>query len=745
MATAVPTPAPRLAALAPLLRLLAGVRRQTRRWIWVESLALAALWCAAAFWLSLAADWLVEPPGWVRAAMLGCGLAGLAWILAVKLAARLAAPLPDDALALVVERAHPQFRDSLSTAVALGRPRTDAPSIDPGLLERTAAEAAAVAGTVRPAAVFRRKRLGGLALAALASLGTIATLAVAVPAVARTWTRRMVLLADEPWPRRVTLEAEGFDAGVRTVARGSDVDVVVRATAAGRLPDVVELRSRTAAGWRTDRMGTRGGAETGSQSFGHVIKGVTEDLALEVRGGDARLRDLRLRVVESPALESLAVEYVLPAYLGGGTRQTPGARLVQVPRGSRVRLVCTATKPLADATLSIRPASAVAPTDEPGRVLARLAADGGTAPRAVEAVIDDLDGASLVTVDLADTDGLVNREPITFVVAAIPDEPPQPSLRLRGISTAVTPAARIPLVGTIADDHGVAGAEVRLAILADSDDADEALAAVEHRLAVSRAAGGAPLVELPAEAAEVVALGPLAPAVGGRLQLAVEARDTCGLAGGPNLGRSDAWTLDVVTPEALQAMLEAREIVVRRRYEAAIDDLAQARDRLAGATVAADPGPVEPGDAADEPSAAGAPGRFGEAAARATGETGEIAGEFRLIHLELANNAVLTPEVEERLVDQIAAPLEGLAANDLPALARTAREAGADQAAVAVLVARADDALARMRAVLDRMMELESFNEVVERLRDVIRTQEQIRADTLERQKQRAREALEGP
>ena len=50
-----------------------------------------------------------------------------------------------------------------------------------------------------------------------------------------------------------------------------------------------------------------------------------------------------------------------------------------------------------------------------------------------------------------------------------------------------------------------------------------------------------------------------------------------------------------------------------------------------------------------------------------------------------------------------------------------------------------------MRAVLDKMMELESFNEVVERLRDVIRTQEQIRTDTLERQKQRAREALEGP
>jgi hypothetical protein len=48
-----------------------------------------------------------------------------------------------------------------------------------------------------------------------------------------------------------------------------------------------------------------------------------------------------------------------------------------------------------------------------------------------------------------------------------------------------------------------------------------------------------------------------------------------------------------------------------------------------------------------------------------------------------------------------------------------------------------------MRAVLARMMELESFNEVIERLRTVIRTQEEIRAETLRRQKERAREALE--
>jgi vacuolar-type H+-ATPase subunit D/Vma8 len=63
----------------------------------------------------------------------------------------------------------------------------------------------------------------------------------------------------------------------------------------------------------------------------------------------------------------------------------------------------------------------------------------------------------------------------------------------------------------------------------------------------------------------------------------------------------------------------------------------------------------------------------------------------------------------------------------------------------AARAAALDAAVAKLRAVLDRMLELESINEVIERLRGVIRVQEQIRDDTLERQRRRGREALESP
>lgn len=109
----------------------------------------------------------------------------------------------------------------------------------------------------------------------------------------------------------------------------------------------------------------------------------------------------------------------------------------------------------------------------------------------------------------------------------------------------------------------------------------------------------------------------------------------------------------------------------------------------------------------------------------------------------MANNGLLTPELETRLVGQIAAPLVAVVEGPLAALAEGCRGAAASELEPADLAARADAALAALRAVLARMLELESFTEVVERLRGVIETQERIRRDTLERQRQRARELLE--
>jgi hypothetical protein len=559
----------------------------------------------------------------------------------------------------------------------------------------------------------------GLVLGGLAGVASIAGLALARPALADLWVRRNVMFREDPWPRQVALTAEGFVGGRRIVARGSDVDVIVKAAADRVVPEVVDLRSRGAGGWRSDRMGTRGGIVDGAQAFGHVLKNVTDDLTLEVRGGDARLRNLRLVAVDAPALARLEIAYTLPEYLGGGRRQAAASRIVQVPAGSVVEIACTATKPLSAASMA-----SIADGSE--EIVGSLT--GANAGRTITASVGPVAGDRTLVTRLIDTDGLENREPVSFVLSAVNDAPPQVAVRMPGISTAVTPRAVLPLVGTITDDHGLASAAVLLQV-ADAAEVDRP---------IDRVPAGAAVVEFAPDAPERVALEPLGLAAGRRLTVSIVATDGCRLAAGPNVATSDAWSLDVVTPEALLAMLEAREIILRRRFESTVADLVQSRDRLSA------PAAANPASAADPDRDAGAGddvARLLEAVTRAAGETGEIAAAFRLIRDELANNALLSPELEDRLVAQIASPLARIAAADLPGVAAACRR----RAPPEEIVRATDAVLARMRAVLDRMMELESFNEVVDLLRGLIRTQEEIRAETLRRQKQRAREALEQP
>lgn len=701
---------------APLFALLAAVRRRARWLAAVESCSWLALAAVAAFWATLACDRALEPPAWARAAALVATAAGLGWILR-QLVARLAAPLPDATLALAVERTHPRFGDSLSTAVGLADPAASAVPVDPDLAARTTAAAVALAGSVRSAALFRRRRIATVAAAAAVALGSVAALAAVRPAVVGHWSRRLLALDPAPWPRRVSLVAEGFASGTRIVARGSDVVLLVRARSKAALPDFVEVRSRPVGGagpWRVARMGGRGAATDGAATFEHLLAGVATDYDLEIRGGDARLAGLVLRAVEPPAVERLEIAYEPPAYLGTGWRSTPPTRTVRVPRGARLRLRATATKPLAEGSIV-----ALAPAGE--RTLATLAESPPAEPgRTLSAELEPLDADLALAIRLRDTVGVAAREPVRLEIAVVPDEPPAVALRLCGISTAVTPRATLVLEGTLADDHGLAAAAVTIARTGTA-------AAPPVRVPIERVRGGETLIEIDAPSAVAVPLEPLGLAAGCRLTVQVEARDGCGLATGPNVGTGDAWTLDVVTPEALQAMLEARETLLRRRFETVLADLAQARERLATATA------PEPADCR----------RLGDAAARAAGETADIAAAFRLVQLEFANNRLLTPEIDARLIGQIAEPLAAVAAGELADLERRGRAAGAADAPA--LVAAADRALERLRAVLDRMLELESFNEVLERLRGVIGAQEELRRETLERQKRRGREALGSP
>ena len=750
-----PATAPRSADIAKLRRFLDRVRRRARRWIWFEAVSLVALALAGWFWATLLLDWLIEPPAGVRMLALGGLAVWLAVLVSRQLIGRLQTRLGDGPLALLVERTHPELNDSLSTAIELDpRASTPATPLDPALLAQTTALAAATVSRVEFGRLFRRRRLLRLAGAAGLALGTVVAVLVLVPVIRENWLRRMVLFSEAPWPRRVTLVVEGFPGGIRRVARGSDVEVVVTARAAGDPPQVVELRTRGSAGWSSQRMGTRGGPTADGQRFAHTLPAVTEDVILEIRGGDGRLRGLRIEAIEPPRLKQLELTVTPPDYIGGGPRSLSASRLVEVPAGATVSLTATASKELATAEMLELPAAPTAGAETVAdgrpapRIIARLEAGsspgdpagsrrgrGPAGQQRLTGVVGPVLTDALIEISFTDTDGISSQQPIRFQLLARPDEPPRLEVTLDGISTAVTPAAVIPLVGLIEDDHGLAAAAVALRRAA----ADQPAAAEEsartaptaHSRPIELPERSTTRLELQGDLAPTVAVATVEATVGDRLELTVSARDSCGLASGNQQSVTEPWSLRVVTPEALVAMLEAREVILRRRFESLLADMQQTRDRVATA---------EPDPAAGTLAAA----RLGEAAARAGGETGEIAKTFRQIARELFNNSLLNAELEGRLLGQIAGPLEQIVAGPIDRLAVACRPVAGDTPDPARLIGLTDACLSQMRAVLDKMIELETFNEVVDSLRKLIEQQEAIRRETDQQRKQRAREALKG-
>ena len=734
----------RRANILLIRRFLDCVRQRARRWIWVETSSQIGLLASFWFWATLVLDWLIEPPPGIRALAAIMFIGWLLGLLSFRLVGRLRTRLRDEPLAQLVERTHPVLADSLSTAIELSSKQADpATPIDADLLDCTTATAAAALNKVQIQQLFQRRRLLRLAGLAGFALGTVVAVLVLVPELRDIWWRRLIRFDEAAWPRRVTLEVADFPNGVRRVARGSDVEINVTARAASNPPAIIELRSQGDGSWTTARMGTRGGRREDSQAFGHTLRQVGENLTLEIRGGDARIRGLRVLAIEPPTLANLKLTVTPPAYIGGAARPIPTTRLIEVPTAATVTLTATATKPLSKAVIQELPANSGGPAADP-RVLATFtAATQQTDHQGREDLVpaQQLTGtiAEVLTdcvldILFTDTTGVSNQQPIRFQLLARPDEPPRLNLKLDGISTAVTPAAVIPIVGTIEDDHGLNTAAVQIRRLASG----ETESGLTHQ---PISLNGTPSVAiLNSDNPTTVTVSSLPANVGDRLELSIAAKDCCGLASGPQESRTDPWTIQVVSPENLLAMLEAREIILRRRFESLLADFQKTRDRLA-VNQPEDPTNSSPLSPVLMTS------RLAEATNRASGETTEIELAFRGIAHELNNNSLLTAELEVRLVKQIAAPLAEIVSGALSRLAaacRLATKAMHQQPTTAELLALTDTSLEELRAVLDKMIELETFNEVVDSLRRLIEQQEAIQRETEQQRKKRARNVLQG-
>lgn len=757
--------------LAPEIReLLSRLRGRIRRYIWWEGTALALATAVGCFWLLHGLDWWQEPPAVVLRWLVTLCLAAVALVFWRYALRRAFVPLADESLALLLERHHRELHEGLITTVELATRGAALEPLARDMFAHTARQAAQAAAQLELETLFNKQRLRRVLFAAGTLLLTMVVYGLLAPRQFLFGVRRLATLTSEPWPRDTKLSIEGFANNEAVIARGSDLPITVRADTRGTVPQVVYIRYRTAEGARgRETMSREGNAQPGRdpyQEYRYTFEGVLSDRTFEVRGGDARLRDLRIRVVDSPTITRLTLRCNFPDYVQRPPAVIDVSGTVQLPLGTRIVLEARSNKELVRATVDVvcqgrSPATRrpkISPVDARGFTLS----------------LGSLQADTVLNFTLRDTDGIdSSKQPVRLKLVAQPDEPPLVRARVHGIGTAITPRARLPWQGTVEDDYGIAALAVEYAI-GPQPPADDALpipSPARTKLAVDTA----------------WEVGPLKLTPGQQLVVALKATDNRHLPQvpavadqGPNVARGERFLLDVVTPEKLRAMLEARELNLRQRFEAIIEEVTASRDALAamefephGPAAAHETQPAdarkqpnqdpanqpgqpsrrqpsagsEPDDPPEDPQAR-SPQRLlqrrslrvqrtRQDSEKNAAETAGLAAAFQEIQAELVNNRLDTEELRIRIEDQIAAPLRRIAQQMFPELQRRLTTLQAllanhanGPAAQARAVAQLDAILVEMLRVRDQMLELESFNELVDLVRSVLAEQEALEEAT---------------
>lgn len=751
-----------------LSTLLDSLRQRIRRYVVLDSFLAVAAVVLSAFWLGLALDYLpvqiggTEMPRLARTILLLFVALILFFILGTMLFGRLHRPLPDDSLALLVERQHPQLGGRLVTAVQLNQPGRDGDSHSPKLLRRVHQQAAAAVDEVDPNRVFRWQPLMRKAMVVGPLAVCVLVFVVMSPESFGRAVSRLTLMSDEPWPRRAHLEMVGIELPVVTASedetaapqmitfadktirlpRGSSGTLRIRALADGaELPVVCTVQYRGDDGTRGQtNMRRVGRVVDGYQSFildGSPLSDLSDSLNFSVRGLDDRLDDFRIEAVDPPAITEMKVVVRYPDYLrneGSGeydleTAYQAGLRLRE---GSDVTLVATSSRPLGDVDVllksDVEEQSAVTLTISDDRLEARLPIHGFRSATTVRLVPRDVDGISA-------------QASYRYFLGIVLDEPPTLQMELVGIGTAVTPIAKIPIKVTGSDDYGIEKFDISVA---PSSETGETPLTANVSPELDRDGKGETVLDLRDLTADKQ-LPELVP--GGAVNLFGEATDAYDL-GSNHLTRSEVFRLQLVTPEQLLALLERRELGLRARLEQTIDETRNLRDTLRllrrGFQAATDGELAETERTREVQVRRLRTQQSGLQANKTSEELSGIAASLDDILQEMVNNRVDSVDRRERIGVGVRDPLRQIVEEPLRELRdqiveieKTVAdpEIAAEKSELAIETA--EDVLLQLTAVLDKMLDLESYNEILDMVRDLIDDQQKLLDDTIIERKKR--------
>lgn len=740
-----------------MVQLLDSLRSRIRWYVVVEGLAALVIWLVGAFWIGLALDYLPvlvganEMPRVARTVLLAIVALGGCGVIYWYILRRVFSTFRDTSLALLIEKQFPGFRDSLVTTVEMGERReTDVEKADRLAIEAATVDSAGDASElnaemfaqtigraeegvrgVQLSRVFSYRPLAvklGLAIVAVGSL-------VAMGAMGREalgiGASRLLLMSDEPWPRRSRIELVGFEAGELKLARGTDLILRVRADANREYPppELCTILYETYDGDRGRvNMSRDGDVRDGYQFYvfnGKPFKSVLNDIEFDVIGGDFRLRDNRIRVVASPVVTAVHLHSELPAYTGLLPRDETWSPGVQLPIGSKITAKIETSKDVTQVRIRN--------IDSDEEQVFDFSAESATREVAYE--VGELSGRYAVVVHLLDTDGIESLEPYLLSIGAVLDEIPKVDVSLRGISNAITAKARLAIEGSVTDDYEVARSWFDLKVGDTTREfefdatGDLADAALDLRRE-SATARENPYQLKPED----------------RVVFTIRASDKYDLGGESHLGSSEATTLTVVRDDELLAILDGRELNLRRRFEQIRSEMMQSRDSLGRlrASFREEAEETEPAlQEGIDPEVAERnlwqlrdrwASWAGQKSEQTVFEVDGVALAFEDIREELINNRVDTPERLSRMENEIIAPLRDVADLMFPKYRESIRElraalstsdASSEPRSIDV-TAEADQIIVAMDAILEKMIELEDYAELLNIVRQMIEQQESL-------------------
>ena len=620
--------------------------------------------------------------------------------------------LDDEEMALAVERQDPGIRQSLISAVqfdeelAAGRQR-GAESVE--LKRRVVDDVESRLTNIPVHRALDGKRVLRFLAAGVAGIAIVGTWAAAYPAEAGLWAKRNLAFSNEPWPRDTYLAFLDFTTNTYRLAEREDLTIRVKVD--GVVPDKVELDCRFANGEQTIRPMTQSGEDV----FSVTLESLLENAEVYAFGGDGETSVLKIELIPRPRITNLALTLHYPEYMERDSEpvvDTGGD--VRVPRGGRLAVLATSSKPLRSASMTFA-------QDE--QVPVELY-DGGLGIRGEYAPTD----SGVLKIEALDHDDLGPSQPPQIYLRLVEDTAPGLDFTTDGIGSSITANARIPGYLKIDDDYGIRTLEssyrITEATVAENGDTEDKPPEPEFVTAPFIGLDGLQPGATEADLEVSLDLAPLKASTPNPTDenllrpgqiLSIRFTATDNFAPEPHTGESEILNLRVVTRDKLLEELRRRQAEQRRELERVLEKELAARDDL-GEIVSPTSGDARAAQARIRIQ--GLARQQNSLGMRVQG----IATRYRQILREMTNNRLFEPQITSRLDAQICSPLLTLALDDFPKTAEqtaTFAEAG-DQSVRDSAVEGYNAIIAVIRSVLLKMERTEDIAAIVEALKVVI-------------------------